>query len=273
MIRTLSPSTPQKFVATTSIGSVSVPASTTTEAAGEASVTPESRQAPVVSRAVNGRRKDMRAPEALASATGARCPDRLHALKSKDVTVDDASGWSWQGARVRHVSLVLPAPLAPLRDVRGAPRCATAQPLTWITKGPPWGLWTPPFGAVTVDGTFRHSGPTTWRTHEVDPTRVVTVIGAALVLMIGGAVAYASIPATDGTITGCVLKSSGHVRIIDTATESCKSTETTVPWNQAGQPGEDGADAPDFSTQLYRAKGGYRGCHPRRRRMAVVLLL
>jgi hypothetical protein len=91
---------------------------------------------------------------------------------------------------------------------------------------------------------------------------VLAVIGAALVLMIGGAVAYASIPAPDGTITGCVLKSSGVVRIIDTATESCKSSERTVPWNQAGQPGEDGADAPDFSTQLYRAKGGTGGVIP-----------
>jgi len=74
------------------------------------------------------------------------------------------------------------------------------------------------------------------------PTRAVTVIGAALVLMIGGAVAYAQIPATDGTITGCVLKSSGQVRIIDTAKESCRSTETTVPWNQAGQPGTNGTN-------------------------------
>ena len=72
--------------------------------------------------------------------------------------------------------------------------------------------------------------------------RALIVIGAAIVLMVGGAFAYASIPAADGTITGCVNKTSGVVRIIDTAKTSCTKNEDTVPWNQAGQPGQDGAN-------------------------------
>ena len=74
------------------------------------------------------------------------------------------------------------------------------------------------------------------------------MIGAALVLMIGGAMAYAAIPAADGTITGCVLKSSGVVRIIDTAKEKCKSNRADRPWNQAGQPGADGVSGYEIVT-------------------------
>ena len=74
-------------------------------------------------------------------------------------------------------------------------------------------------------------------------TRVLAVIGAALVLMIGGAFAYASIPSADGTITACMVKPAGTIRLIDTATEpNCRKGETKVAWNQAGQPGTNGTN-------------------------------
>jgi hypothetical protein len=71
--------------------------------------------------------------------------------------------------------------------------------------------------------------------------RALIVIGAALILMIGGAVAYAQIPSADGTITGCYMKSGGSIRIIDTGA-SCKSSETKLTWNQKGQPGTNGTN-------------------------------
>ena len=76
---------------------------------------------------------------------------------------------------------------------------------------------------------------------NLNPIRVLAVVGAALVLMIGGAVAYAQIPSTDGTITACMVKTSGTIRLIDAeAGATCRSTEKEVTWNQAGQPGIDG---------------------------------
>ena len=77
---------------------------------------------------------------------------------------------------------------------------------------------------------------------KIRDTRALTVIGAALVLMIGGAVAYAAIPGAGGVITGCIAKSTGSVRVIDTAKDSCKSTETPLTWNQQGVPGTNGTN-------------------------------
>ena len=73
------------------------------------------------------------------------------------------------------------------------------------------------------------------------PNRALIVIGAALAFGIGGGIAVAQIPASDGTITGCVAKPGGTVRIIDAEGGAvCKKGEQTVPWNQAGVPGQDG---------------------------------
>src|SRR4051812_12404887 len=77
------------------------------------------------------------------------------------------------------------------------------------------------------------------------PTRALTVIGAALVLMIGGAVTYAAIPSADKVFTACVTKTNGAVRLIDTEAipaQTCKSSEFRTTWNQAGQPGTAGAN-------------------------------
>ena len=47
------------------------------------------------------------------------------------------------------------------------------------------------------------------------PIRALAVIGAALVLMAGGAMAYAAIPSASGTIAACMLKPGGTIRLID----------------------------------------------------------
>jgi hypothetical protein len=70
---------------------------------------------------------------------------------------------------------------------------------------------------------------------------VPIAVGVAVLIGIGG-VAAASIPGTGGVLTGCVQKSSGQVRIIDTAKTSCSTTEQTVTWNQQGQPGTNGTN-------------------------------
>ena len=77
---------------------------------------------------------------------------------------------------------------------------------------------------------------------NLNPTRVLAVIGAALVLMIGGAVAYASDPRRPTAPSpACMVKTSGTIRLIDAeAGATCRSTEKEVTWNQAGQPGIDG---------------------------------
>lgn len=76
------------------------------------------------------------------------------------------------------------------------------------------------------------------------PIRALAVIGAALVLVAGGAIAYAAIPSNTGVFTACMTKSSGTIRLIE-ATDTCRSAEQKVSWNAAGQPGLPGEDGDD----------------------------
>lgn len=56
-------------------------------------------------------------------------------------------------------------------------------------------------------------------------------LGAAVVAASAAGVAYASIPSADNTITACVAKTGGAVRIVDAdAGQTCQSTETQVQW-------------------------------------------
>jgi hypothetical protein len=65
--------------------------------------------------------------------------------------------------------------------------------------------------------------------------------------------AQAGIPNANGVFTGCYKKSSGTLRLIDTAvTTKCKSTELQVTWNMAGQQGPAG---PKGDTGLTGATG------------------
>lgn len=74
------------------------------------------------------------------------------------------------------------------------------------------------------------------------PTRALIVVGAALAFGIGGGIAVAAIPDADGTFTACINKTSGAVRIIDTAVASakCSSNELRRTWNGQGVPGVSG---------------------------------
>src|SRR5690348_383117 len=63
----------------------------------------------------------------------------------------------------------------------------------------------------------------------------------------GAAVAFAAIPAADGTIHACINPAStppGAVRIIDDATQTCAAGETPLTWSQTGPPGPAGPQGP-----------------------------
>jgi hypothetical protein len=61
---------------------------------------------------------------------------------------------------------------------------------------------------------------------------VLSIGGVVAALAAAGTVAYASIPAADGTVTACVMSTTGTVRIIDTdANQTCLTTEKKVQWS------------------------------------------
>lgn len=69
--------------------------------------------------------------------------------------------------------------------------------------------------------------------------RKALLILAALLAVAGG-IAYAAIPGSDGTISGCYKLSDGTLRVIDAeAGATCKSSEKPITWSQTGPPGED----------------------------------
>lgn len=70
-------------------------------------------------------------------------------------------------------------------------------------------------------------------------TRVAAMAAVAVLAASGGGLAWASIPDESGVLHGC-LATNGLVRIIDTATQSCRSGETPISWNQQGPTGPQG---------------------------------
>src|SRR5258708_17064396 len=80
----------------------------------------------------------------------------------------------------------------------------------------------------------------------------------ALVLTAGGAIAYASIPAPNGTIDGC-YKTSGPAQgalIIIDSTATCPSGTAALNWNQTGPQGPAG---PSPAGAGGVGGGGYNG--------------
>ena len=82
------------------------------------------------------------------------------------------------------------------------------------------------------------------------PVRSAIVMGAALTLGIGGGIAIADIPSGDGTITACMLKPGGTIRLINAeGGATCKKTEEKVEWSVAGQDGADGVSGYEIVTR------------------------
>lgn len=73
--------------------------------------------------------------------------------------------------------------------------------------------------------------------------RLVAILAAAIcvILAAGAGIAYASIPAPDGTIHGCYKNATGMLIAIDSAA-SCPTGYTALNWNQTGPPGPAGTN-------------------------------
>lgn len=82
-------------------------------------------------------------------------------------------------------------------------------------------------------------------TREKLSRRALILAVTALAVTVGGSVAYATIPASNGTINGCYEKRTGTLRVIDSdAGAKCTSFETPITWNQQGQKGPTGPAGP-----------------------------
>lgn len=62
------------------------------------------------------------------------------------------------------------------------------------------------------------------------------IIGALLLVGVAmaGGVAYATIPDANSVIHGCRNNATGLLRVIDPDTDSCRTSESPLDWNQAG---------------------------------------
>lgn len=87
-------------------------------------------------------------------------------------------------------------------------------------------------------------------THRLRTPSTFALLMLAVAVVALSGVAYAAIPAPDGTIEGCYAKkngfilgipySKGDVRVVD-EDEGCRTYETPIRWNQKGVPGDPGA--------------------------------
>ena len=63
--------------------------------------------------------------------------------------------------------------------------------------------------------------------------RALTILLSVVALVAGGGLAFAAIPSTTGSFTGCVNKTSGALRVIDyQAGRRCATTENTITWSK-----------------------------------------
>jgi len=81
-------------------------------------------------------------------------------------------------------------------------------------------------------------------------------VTALLVLVVSG-IAYAAVPGSNGVINGCYSKTTGALRVINTAKKQrCKAAkEIALSWSQQGQPGVAGAAGREGSAGKEGARG------------------
>lgn len=77
------------------------------------------------------------------------------------------------------------------------------------------------------------------------------VLGVALI----GGIAWATIPAADGTIQGCYSKIGGILRVVDSAGQCNTKYETAISWNQKGVPGAAGVNGTNGSNGAPGSRG------------------
>lgn len=77
-------------------------------------------------------------------------------------------------------------------------------------------------------------------------------------VIFAGGVAVASIPDGSGVIHSCYKNSTGSLKVIDSASQSCASGETALTWNQTGPQGPAGANGASGYVRV--ADGHIPGC-------------
>jgi len=75
-------------------------------------------------------------------------------------------------------------------------------------------------------------------------------------ISVASALTLSSIPAPDGTYTACFQKSSGKLRLVDAAKESCLPSEQRVGWNAKGPSGDSVLVVPVSPGDLLCPEGG-----------------
>ena len=81
-----------------------------------------------------------------------------------------------------------------------------------------------------------------------------TVIALTALIVAAGGAAYATIPDSGGKIHGCIGKSNGNLRVVESAGD-CRTNESALEWNRQGPPGPPGGlttasaeEGPEIST-------------------------
>ena len=74
----------------------------------------------------------------------------------------------------------------------------------------------------------------------------------SVLIVAAGTVALASIPDSAGVIHGCYKSATGALRVIDTATQECRASETPISWNQVGPAGATGPQGPQGPSGVAR---------------------
>jgi len=83
------------------------------------------------------------------------------------------------------------------------------------------------------------------------PLRVLLIAAAAV--LVGGGIAYATIPDSTGKIHACYKTSGGSLRVIDSG--SCLSSEAPLSWSQTGPQGSQGVQGDRGPSDLWHADG------------------
>src|SRR5690349_14662663 len=85
---------------------------------------------------------------------------------------------------------------------------------------------------------------------------LAAVAGAAVATAIAGGIAWATIPAANGTIRACYQQNGGQLRVIDAgAGDTCRPSEIPISWNRNGPQGTTGPRGPQGPTGPRGAQG------------------
>jgi hypothetical protein len=74
--------------------------------------------------------------------------------------------------------------------------------------------------------------------------RRLSLFGGLALAVLAAAGAYAAIPNSGGVINGCYQKNEGLLRVIDSDTEACRTSEVPIAWSQTGPQGPPGPQGP-----------------------------